>query len=73
MSAITCFDEPKKSGDDCHETVDAQLEHLRTAGFESVEILWSEDLWCVFGGRKPDQVSDAGVTPKQSQPSDSEG
>ena len=46
------FGQPKKSGDDCHETIDAQLGYLADAGFSSVDILWERDLWSVFCGRK---------------------
>lgn len=49
---VDCFGQPKQSGDDCHETVDAQLTYLSDAGFASTDVLWQKDLWSVFRGRK---------------------
>lgn len=49
---VDCFGQAKMSGDDCHETVDAQLDYLADAGFLSVDVLWEKDLWSVFCGRK---------------------
>jgi hypothetical protein len=46
------FGEPKTSGDDCHETIAAQTEYLRIAGFEPVETVWAEKLWAVIVARK---------------------
>jgi hypothetical protein len=46
------FGEPKTSGDDCHETIAAQTEYLRSAGFEPVETVWAEKLWAVIVARK---------------------
>ena len=43
---------PKVSGDDCHETVAAQLGYLEAAGFLRVESGWSRELWTVVIGRK---------------------
>jgi tRNA (cmo5U34)-methyltransferase len=49
---VTQFGEPKKSGDDCHETADEQLGYLRDAGFRDVRLAWNEQLWGVLFGRK---------------------
>jgi SAM-dependent methyltransferase len=46
------FGEPKKSGDDCHETVVAQIGYLRDAGFTQLEHVWGEKLWAVVKARK---------------------
>lgn len=44
---IRRFGEPKKSGDDCLETLDTQLRYLRDAGFAQTETVWSNELWGV--------------------------
>ncbi len=49
---VDCFGQPKTSGDDCHETVDAQLRYLTDTGFVSADIVWQKDLWSVFCGTK---------------------
>jgi SAM-dependent methyltransferase len=46
------FGEPKKSGDDCHETIAAQAEYLRRAGFSNVKTTWAEQLWAVLVAEK---------------------
>jgi hypothetical protein len=46
------FGTPHTSGDDCHETAEAQVEYLRQAGFATVEVTWSKDLWAVFAANK---------------------
>jgi SAM-dependent methyltransferase len=43
---------PRTSGDDCHETAEAQLRYLREAGFSSAEAGWSRGLWTVLIGRR---------------------
>ena len=48
---IRRFDEPKHSGDDCHETAAVQEEYLRAAGFRDVHVAWSEKLWGILFGR----------------------
>jgi tRNA (cmo5U34)-methyltransferase len=48
---IRRFDEPKQSGDDCHETAATQIEYLRDAGFADVKPTWSEKLWGVLAAR----------------------
>jgi tRNA (cmo5U34)-methyltransferase len=44
---INRFSEPKKSGDDCHETLATQIGYLRDAGFETIDVVWSQKLWGV--------------------------
>src|SRR5262245_34830843 len=50
---VTRFGQPKKSGDDCHETIDAQLAYFRAAGFRTADSPWQRDLWAVLRGIKP--------------------
>jgi tRNA (cmo5U34)-methyltransferase len=45
---VTRFDQPRSSGDDCHETVEAQLGYFRTCGFLGVEVPWREQMWAVL-------------------------
>jgi SAM-dependent methyltransferase len=45
---VTRFDEPRVSGDDCHETVQAQLGYLCDAGFRSVSTVWQKETWAVL-------------------------
>ena len=45
---IRRFGEPKKSGDDCLETIGTQLGYLRDAGFAEVETIWADSLWAVI-------------------------
>ena len=49
---IRNFGQPKKSGDDCHETLAAQAEYFREAGFERVETPWHVQMWGLLIGRK---------------------
>jgi tRNA (cmo5U34)-methyltransferase len=49
---INRFDEPKKSGDDCHETQSTQIGYLQDAGFDEVAATWGEKLWGVVVARK---------------------
>jgi tRNA (cmo5U34)-methyltransferase len=49
---VARFGQPKKSGDDCHETIDAQLNYFRAAGFPSADCPWQRDLWAVLRGLK---------------------
>jgi len=46
------FNEPRKSGDDCHETAAAQLGYYRTAGLMNVRMVWQRDMWGVMVGEK---------------------
>jgi tRNA (cmo5U34)-methyltransferase len=52
---INRFNEPKKSGDDCHETLATQLSYLRDGGFGSVHATWSQKLWGVVQAVRADQ------------------
>jgi tRNA (cmo5U34)-methyltransferase len=45
---LTHFGEPKRSGDDCHETIAVQLDYLRGAGFSVVDCPWQKALWAVL-------------------------
>lgn len=49
---IEQFGEPRKSGDDCHETLDRQLEYLRQAGFEQADSPWQAELWAILRGQR---------------------
>lgn len=49
---VTHFDAPRASGDDCHETVQAQLAYLCDAGFRSVSTVWQKETWAVLEGVK---------------------
>ena len=49
---VTRFGQPKKSGDDCHETIPAQLEYFRQSGFTTVDCPWQRDLWAILRGIK---------------------
>jgi tRNA (cmo5U34)-methyltransferase len=46
------FNEPRKSGDDCHETVAVQLDYFRAAGLKNVRTVWQQDMWAVMVGEK---------------------
>ena len=49
---ITRFGAEKLSGDDCHETIDAQLGYLNDCGFASANVSWQAGMWAVLRGRK---------------------
>jgi tRNA (cmo5U34)-methyltransferase len=49
---IAEFGSPRKSGDDCLETLETQVDYLRAAGFNPVDVPWSRDLWAAFVARK---------------------
>jgi tRNA (cmo5U34)-methyltransferase len=49
---VTRFGQPKKSGDDCHETIAAQLGYFRAAGFSVADCAWQRELWAVMRGIK---------------------
>ena len=49
---VARFGQSKKSGDDCHETSQAQLDYLRSAGFATADCPWHKDLWAVLRGQK---------------------
>jgi tRNA (cmo5U34)-methyltransferase len=50
---VTRFNQPKQSGDDCHETAEAQLQYLRAAGFEEMKVIWRKKLWALLSAQKP--------------------
>jgi SAM-dependent methyltransferase len=47
---VTRFGQPKHSGDDCHETIEAQLAYFRAAGFTTADRPWHEAMWAVMRG-----------------------
>jgi SAM-dependent methyltransferase len=49
---VSRFGEPKKSGDDCHETIEAQLGYFRAAGFQTADCPWRQTMWAVLRGVK---------------------
>jgi cyclopropane fatty-acyl-phospholipid synthase-like methyltransferase len=49
---VTKFGQPKKSGDDCHERIEAQLGYFRAAGFAVADCPWHGDLWAILRGIK---------------------
>ncbi|WP_254510656.1 class I SAM-dependent methyltransferase [Anatilimnocola floriformis] len=49
---VTKFGQPKKSGDDCHETAPVQLGYFRAGGFREADVAWSEELWSVLRGKR---------------------
>lgn len=49
---VTQFAKPRASGDDCHETIDAQLGYFRACGFQSVGLKWHRQMWAVLEGVK---------------------
>jgi tRNA (cmo5U34)-methyltransferase len=42
------FGAPFQSGNDCLETVGAQIDYLRAAGFDPVRVTWQRKLWATF-------------------------
>ena len=46
------LDQPRVSGDDCHETIDRQLHWLKACGFARAECIWHQQLWAVMVGEK---------------------
>jgi len=49
---VAKFGQPKKSGDDCHETIETQLGYFRAAGFATTDCPWRADLWAILRGIK---------------------
>ena len=47
---VTRFGEPKKSGDDCHETIAVQLGYLKESGFSNADCPWHKAMWAVIRG-----------------------
>jgi tRNA (cmo5U34)-methyltransferase len=52
---IERIDRPKTKGDDLHEPFVDQVQWLKDIGYEAVDIFVKYHLWCVVGGRKPQQ------------------
>ena len=50
---VVRFGQPKRSGDDCHETIQVQLDYLLAAGFAAADCPWRRALWAVLRGVKP--------------------
>ena len=46
------FGEEKLSGDDCHETIEAQLGYLRDSGFVEVSLPWQQEMWAILRAEK---------------------
>ncbi|MGE3805745.1 MAG: trans-aconitate 2-methyltransferase [Gemmataceae bacterium] len=49
---VARFGQPRQSGDDCHETIERQLDYLRDAGFADVDAPWHKEMWAVLRARK---------------------
>lgn len=49
---IVNFDAPRKSGDDCHETIAVQLGYFRAAGFRQADSPWTNRMWSILRGVK---------------------
>lgn len=49
---IRRFAEPKKSGDDCQETIHTQVAYLSEVGFKQIETVWAKELWAVLLSHK---------------------
>jgi hypothetical protein len=45
---VTRFGEPKRSGDDCHESVEAQLGYLQQAWFPIADCPWQKGMWALL-------------------------
>ena len=49
---VTRFGQPKQTGDDCHETAEAQLGYFRAVGFAKTRLPWQKKLWGLLVGEK---------------------
>lgn len=49
---VNRFGQPKKTGDDCHETIEAQLAYFQEAGFSIADCPWRKAMWAVLRGIK---------------------
>jgi tRNA (cmo5U34)-methyltransferase len=49
---VTRFGEPKRSGDDCHETIAAQLDYFRHVGFAAADCPWQQAMWALLRGQR---------------------
>lgn len=54
------FGTPRISGEDCHETAEAQLGYLKSAGLSDSHVVWQQDMWSVLSARKPQVGSRTG-------------
>ncbi len=50
---IDLYDQPKQSGDDCHQTAEQQLSYFKDAGLTAVESVWQREMWAIMKGGKP--------------------
>lgn len=46
------FGQPRRSGEDCHESITTQVGYLRAVGFSNVEATWQKQLWGVIAAGK---------------------
>jgi tRNA (cmo5U34)-methyltransferase len=44
------FGGPRRSGDDCHETMATQLNYFHRAGFSTADAPWQQEMWAVMRG-----------------------
>ena len=42
------FSQPRVSGDDCHDTIETQLEYFSQCGFGSVSVPWQRQMWALL-------------------------
>jgi tRNA (cmo5U34)-methyltransferase len=49
---VTRFNQPKQSGDDCHETAETQFQYLGAAGFVETKVIWHKKLWALLSANK---------------------
>jgi len=42
------FGGPRSSGDDCHETADAQVGYCAAAGLAAAQVVWQRNMWAVL-------------------------
>jgi len=47
------FGQPKKKGDDIHESFLLQMAWMKEIGFQQVDLFGKIYLWCIIGGKKP--------------------
>jgi SAM-dependent methyltransferase len=45
---VVDFDQPRASGDDCHEAIEAQLGYFCDCGFRGVNVPWQRELWALL-------------------------
>lgn len=49
---VTEFGGPRRSGDDCHETIDVQTRYYLESGFSTADVPWQRDMWAILRGSK---------------------